>query len=79
MASGLFVVETDTLAVSIVTQQKPSRLWTNIWRRFMVYKANRGWAYSHTCTDKHKHVEGPFATEQDADIALRVHVEKCDD
>jgi hypothetical protein len=45
----------------------------------MVYKANRGWAYSHQCSDKRKHVEGPFPTEHDANVALRVHVEKCDD
>jgi len=45
----------------------------------MVYKANRGWAYSHQCSDKRKHVEGPFPTEHDANVALRVHIESCDD
>lgn len=43
----------------------------------MVYKTKQGWAYSHQCTDKHRHIEGPFDFDTTAELALEQHKVKC--
>jgi hypothetical protein len=43
-----------------------------------VHKRNNGkWAFQHQCSSNREHVQGPFATEQEAQAEYDKHTRTC--